>query len=339
MQLYYYNAPKKNFGDDINVWLWPRLLPNFFNEDPTSWMSVIGTIINESMPHAETKIVFSSGAGYGAPPRGFGGEGWHIICVRGPLTAKVLNLEPKKAATDGAILIATFPEYKPLAENKRENIVFMPHHRALDYGNWEEVCRRADIEFISPREDSHAILEKMKKAKLVLADAMHAAIVADTFRVPWVPILASSSINGFKWHDWMMSLNIKYKPVELPSSTMAEVFTRVPLNAFGGMHVVGKSPDHAYEDYKNKLVLMNTQKGYIYKKTRLGTAKTLRYISKGLEYFYIGKVINERLIDEAAKALKKTIVEKSYLSEDSVFHSRLAQMQEKLQEVRCFQRT
>lgn len=333
MKLYFYKAPKKNFGDDLNAWLWPRLLPGFFDEDSSAWVSVIGTIINDKMPEAETKIVFSSGAGYEAPPRDFGGTGWRIICVRGPLTAKVLNLPESLAVTDGAILLASLPEYKPTAEKDRSGVVFMPHHRALDYGFWEQACKRAGIEFVSPREDSLIILEKLKRAKLILADAMHAAIVADTLRVPWVPILASSSINGFKWHDWTMSLGMTYKPVELPSSSMAEVSTRVPLNMFGGMHVRGETPEEAYKDYKSKLLSMNSARGYFTKKTRLGLAKSLRYASYVSEKLIIGKIINDRLIDKAAFGLKKSAALQPQMSKDNIFQARLQQMQNKLHEL------
>lgn len=285
------------------------------------------------MPEAETKIVFSSGAGYEATPRDFGGEGWRIICVRGPLTAKVLSLPESLAVTDGAILLASLPEYRPTSEKERSGVIFMPHHRALDYGFWEQACKRAGIGFVSPREDSLIILEKLKRAKLVLADAMHAAIVADTLRVPWVPILASSSINGFKWHDWTMSLGMAYKPVELPSSSMAEISTRVPLNMFGGMHVRGETPEEAYQDYKSKLLSMNSARGYFTKKTRLGLAKSLRYASYCSEKIIIGRMINNRLIDKAASGLQRAAILPSQLSKDNIFQERLEQMQHKLHEL------
>lgn len=36
---------------------------------------------------------------------------------------------------------------------------------------------------------------------MVLADAMHAAIIADAMRVPWLPLITSPQINTFKWLD------------------------------------------------------------------------------------------------------------------------------------------
>lgn len=38
---------------------------------------------------------------------------------------------------------------------------------------------------------------------------MHGAIVADTYRIPWIPIKLYPYINEFKWNDWALSLNIE----------------------------------------------------------------------------------------------------------------------------------
>lgn len=331
MQLYYYNAPQKNFGDELNSWLWSELLPGFFDEDPSVWVSVIGTIINNKMPDAKQKIVFSSGAGYEPPPEDLGRPCWNIICVRGPLTARVLNLPENMAITDGSILLASLPGYKALPERERSGVIFMPHHRALDYGIWDEVCKRANIQFVSPREDSKIIIQKLRNAKLVLADALHAAIVADTLRVPWVPVIASSSINGFKWFDWSLSLGIAYKPLKLSSSTMAEMWTRKILNSFGGIHVQGDTPDEVCQAYKDKFSHKHDSRAYFFKKARLGTAKSLRYCSKMLDGLYIGSVYNNLLIDKAANELGKAASQTQYLSSDQLFKIRLSQMCDKLE--------
>jgi succinoglycan biosynthesis protein ExoV len=46
---------------------------------------------------------------------------------------------------------------------------------------------------------------------------MHAAIVADTFRIPWVPVVTNARINEFKWRDWTSSLDLEYAPERIPS--------------------------------------------------------------------------------------------------------------------------
>src|ERR671933_1813427 len=93
MQLYYRSPPGGNFGDDLNPWLWPQLLPYPLEQcldDDTLFIGV-GSILNHRIPaHPTKKLVFGSGFGYGSPPQVTGD--WQFVGVRGPLTAKVLGL-------------------------------------------------------------------------------------------------------------------------------------------------------------------------------------------------------------------------------------------------------
>jgi succinoglycan biosynthesis protein ExoV len=53
---------------------------------------------------------------------------------------------------------------------------------------------------------------------------MHGAILADTLRVPWIPVITSPIINVFKWRDWTMSLGLDYRRILLGASTRSERF-------------------------------------------------------------------------------------------------------------------
>ena len=71
MKLYYYNAQENgfklgNFGDDLNPWIWHRVIPELFEGQSDSKLFVgIGTLLNDFLPPEPTKIIFGSGAGYG----------------------------------------------------------------------------------------------------------------------------------------------------------------------------------------------------------------------------------------------------------------------------------
>lgn len=256
MKLHYYRDPHGNFGDDINAWLWRRLVPDWWGDSDDIHFCGIGTLIDSTMPPARRGIIFTSGAGYGPPPRDLARGVWSVTCVRGPLTAKVLDLPDEAAVSDGAILIATLPEHKPLPQAERSGVVFMPHHHALKEGAWKEASRLAGVEFLSPRADSRASIARIRRARLVLADAMHAAIVADALRVPWVPVLTSPEINTFKWLDWTLSLGLPYQPVALPASSVTEQAQGWFMPFYGhGYALRDRSPDAALRHFRRHRIM------------------------------------------------------------------------------------
>ena len=68
MKLMYYRDERGNFGDDLNPWLWERLLPGFLDDRDDVLLVVIGTILNHAIPAEPVKVVFGSGVGYGNLP-------------------------------------------------------------------------------------------------------------------------------------------------------------------------------------------------------------------------------------------------------------------------------
>ena len=212
MKLYYYKDKVGNFGDDLNVWLWNRLLPDFFNDDDSEIFIGIGTLLNSLLPRDSLKIVFSSGVGYkDAPPPV--DSSWKIYCVRGPLSARKLGIEDKYAITDGAALLNSI---KLPEQNKIYDVSFIPHHKS-HRPKWGEFCNKIGINYVNPSESVDFVLSEIKKSNLVIAESMHGAIIADIFRVPWIPVKFHEHILNFKWQDWSQSLGLQYKPIKLPS--------------------------------------------------------------------------------------------------------------------------
>ncbi len=121
--------------------------------------------------------------------------------------------------TDPAILLATLPEFTGLP---RDGVIFIPHWKSVRYGYWEEICSNLGIEFIDPCGDSKFVVRRIASARKVIAESMHAAIIADAFRVPWIPVALSREISTFKWMDWAQSLQVPYSPVCLPASNRIE---------------------------------------------------------------------------------------------------------------------
>lgn len=213
MKLFYYKNPIGNFGDDLNPLIWYNLAPELFDQDESEVLVGIGTLINSRAPLAPIKHVFGSGVGYHTFPNI--DDKWKFHCVRGPLSAERLGLDRSLAITDPAVLLT---QVMPQREVPRTGMVsFMPHHASSPYADWKALCDKAGINYIDPTWDINETIFQMRQSRLVIAEAMHAAIVADAFRVPWVPVVCYEHILDFKWEDWCQSLQMSYTPHKIAS--------------------------------------------------------------------------------------------------------------------------
>lgn len=213
MRLFYYQDPEGNFGDDLNAWLWPRLIPDLLDDDDGTLFVAIGSILDRRIPQEPQKVVFGTGVGYGLLP--VLDERWQIWCVRGPLTARALGLPARFAVTDPAALVRTV-RTTPAAIS--HPVSFIPHFRSPRRAEvaglyLDKLCASIGVNYIDPRKGVEHVLAAIESSEMVLAEAMHGAIVADALRIPWVPVQLYDQILNLKWHDWCGSLGIKYKPI------------------------------------------------------------------------------------------------------------------------------
>ncbi len=219
MKLVYYQSDVPNFGDELNTYVWPEILPeNFLDEDESELFVGIGSILWDFLPQQPRKFVMGSGyAGYTAPPNLHDGS-WDVVFVRGPWTAQQLDLPKEKAICDSAILLRAMD--LPEGE-ERMNAAFMPHFDSLHRGMWSDACRLAGIPLIDPRDDVVKIIRQIKATRVLITEAMHGAIVADALRTPWIAARPIHSGHHNKWRDWSDSLSIKLRPQKLrPTNSM-----------------------------------------------------------------------------------------------------------------------
>jgi len=212
MKLYYYKDQHGNFGDDLNPWLWNKLIPELLDDNESELFVGIGTLLNHRIPAAAKKIVFGSGAGYGEAP--VIDQKWRFYCVRGPLTARKLGLDSSLALTDPAILMTDYLSEFDASDNHRK-VSYMPHHESMDYADWKQISESAGLRFIDPGASLEQVVGLIRHAKLLVTEAMHGAIMADAMRVPWIPVSCYEHIFEFKWQDWCQSLGVDYQPVKL----------------------------------------------------------------------------------------------------------------------------
>jgi len=201
-----------NFGDELNPWIWMRLLPDAFNDDDRTQFVGIGTVLNDRLPVAPRTVVFGAGVGYyGSPCRD---DTWSVYCVRGPLSARVLGLPAEAAVTDPAALIRRVcPRRSSSGASGR---AFMPHWKS-DPDEWRGACEETGLALIDPRWPPDRVLDALQQTDLLITEAMHGAIVADALRIPWIPVRTREAINSFKWEDWCRSVALTYQPHHLPA--------------------------------------------------------------------------------------------------------------------------
>jgi succinoglycan biosynthesis protein ExoV len=209
MDLIYYKDPHGNFGDDLNEWIWDHLLPGWQTWDHSTALMGVGTLLNKKRLDAlrdRKLLIVGSGVGYGSVPAPPLPAGWDVRSVRGPQSARLLGLPETTGLLDPAIMISDFAEYSAIKTAGPP--IFIPHHKSIGRLDWATACRKAGLRFVSPREASKDVIRQIAAAPLVIGESMHAAIIADSFRVPWIPVMISQWFNAAKWNDWAESLAV-----------------------------------------------------------------------------------------------------------------------------------
>jgi succinoglycan biosynthesis protein ExoV len=332
----YVDEDRSNFGDDLNRWLWGRLLDFPLDVEDGTLVLGIGTVISRSLiPSAKRYIVLSSGVGYEAPPADFGGPKWKILAVRGPLTAAALGLHPDTAVTDGAALLRLLPECEPLPASMRSGIVFMPHYDSLLDANWRRVCEMAGIEFLDPLADSERTVQRIRRASLVIADALHAAIVSDAVRVPWIPVVLSPQSNTFKWLDWTLSLDLPYHPLMLPASSLLESARNHAFRFYGNKFFLSdRTPSNAIEQYKRLVRIKSWKYWPLWRRRSMQVTYSLpRKIINSAVLKGFKSTQDENRIHYAAERLRQVSASPSYLSDENLLISKVKETADLLHKI------
>ncbi|MGO4566723.1 polysaccharide pyruvyl transferase family protein [Rhizobium sp. 2YAF20] len=225
MKPFYWESDHGNFGDDLNLWLWDFLLPGLREVHEETLLVGVGTVLNtDLLAPVGHKLVVGSGFGYGTLPDMSNASDWDIRCVRGPLTAKKVGLSPEKGIIDPAVMVTEMPEFQKLQKNGRRT--FIPHWESAAAGIWPEICKTVGLSYLDPRGEAKAVIREIAESELIVAESMHGAILADAFRVPWIAVSTSRSINSFKWNDWASTVGVTYAPKHVPVSTRAEAIAK-----------------------------------------------------------------------------------------------------------------
>ena len=325
MKVIYYKSPRGNFGDDLNPLLWREVLPPACFDIDDVVLLGIGSIFRDdflSPPATVRKRVFvlGSGAGTGPLPSQWPNSDWSILAVRGPLTGRLIGM-PDKAITDSAALLATTPALKPEVP-RSGRVVFMPHYNSVAYSRWPEICEEIGFDFIDAHWPVERTLKSLAGASLVMTEAMHGAIVADTLRVPWIPVACSPEVAPFKWIDWTQSLDLDYRPVSLPPSSAWEALKHFKIRAVDGakgLEALSDDDEDLFADFNRRYgqaAGADLTPARIVPKSQAGR---LQKITALFDPFFA---------ERATRALISASKGQSYLSKDTIFLRRVDQLQQ-----------
>ncbi len=213
MKLYCWRGRQtiRNFGDDLNPWIWGKLIPDLLDDDDHAIFVGIGTLLNEYLPRARKTAVLGAGVGYGKQLPQID-HTWKIYSLRGPLSARALGVSQTLAITDSAVLVRRlFVERK----RKLHRFAYMPHWTNAN-PTWKLVCGQLRFAYVDPQWPVEKVLSAINQTEVLISEAMHGAIVADSVRVPWIAVnTRPSEVLPFKWTDWCMSMGLDYKPERL----------------------------------------------------------------------------------------------------------------------------
>lgn len=213
MELFYWKSAQGNVGDDLNAWLWPRVFgADYFTDsgapsDGTRFLG-IGSILTAAhlLPRPGKSVVFGSGL-RSEDVSELAGHDIELVFVRGPRSSAALGGAPW--ISDPAILTPLhFERLDPIPGR----IGFVPYMRTPPAVT-ERICAETGTVCIPVTMDVESFCTALTKCEYVVCEAMHGAIFADAFRVPWAGCRISSALyegptSFFKWSDWQQSLKL-----------------------------------------------------------------------------------------------------------------------------------
>jgi succinoglycan biosynthesis protein ExoV len=219
MKYLFYKSERGNFGDDLNLWLWPKLFTDVEKED--TFFIGIGSILYNDFPQfkefsdKDKKIVF----GTGIRPTNSAvvlDESWDIKFLRGPLSSLVLNNKFEFIA-DSAYALRQLENFSTFTSTpKKYDVSVMPYFKSLEFTDWKAICKQLNYHYISPLGENGVefTLSEIASSKHIITEAMHGAIIADALRVPWhrlvfsTPYTEGAKVSDFKWLDWQFSIGV-----------------------------------------------------------------------------------------------------------------------------------
>lgn len=212
MNIIYFKSEIGNFGDDLNPWLWEKLLGDLSQYNSDYDLVGIGSILDDRLQGERKKVIFGSGVrDFGFNKKEF--KNLDFIFVRGPISSKAVGGVPY--ITDAAYGLRLLPEE---TVEKKYDLSFVPYFRHVKHFDWSLFEKRTGIHVILPTNSVDVVIKEIRQSKKIISAAMHGAIIADIYRVPWMRVRfskhghESALTSELKWSDWSQSIGFESIP-------------------------------------------------------------------------------------------------------------------------------
>lgn len=218
MELHYYRSERGNFGDDLNPQFFEAVCPDYKKIKGNKLIG-IGTLLNGSINSLNDSIVFGSGYGQGNPANV--GAQIKILGVRGPLTAMSIGHDPAGSIVmgDPALLLPKLPGFNNGIAATNKKYVIALHHRTAEFWDFRN-AGGGSFYYLDPAlKPLNSYIETIKQADLVLAESLHAAILAAAYGIPFIRVKLLGIVDETKWLDFYLSLKIDSLPIPLALPT------------------------------------------------------------------------------------------------------------------------
>lgn len=209
MRLNYCHIEGGNFGDDLNLLLWPELFPDIAEHHADTTLYGVGTVLGGQKPSGP-KVLLGSGSGSARiQPLG---DDWRVYWVRGPGTARACAIDEAFALGDPAVLWSGLRrDRSPVAGR----IGLIPHHASWSNFDWTHVAAQAGLHPVNPCQPPDEVAAELATCERVLCESLHGAIFCDTLGVPWRAVALAYRFNDFKWRDWLDGLGLSLEATTL----------------------------------------------------------------------------------------------------------------------------
>lgn len=128
---------------------------------------------------------------------------WKVSAVRGHVTRTILGLSEDVVIGDPCILLPSF--YSPDAKHTKRERYF------LHCDNDEHPDINDSLEVCSTRMDPFEAIDLIASSTFVFTEALHIAILAYAYDIPWAWCLNKHFRGMVKWYDWFSSIGVNGK--------------------------------------------------------------------------------------------------------------------------------